>query len=88
LASCQQLPNADVSKARGKRDSAGRQEEEKLAVAQILRLGAAATGEDYDDWYLETWVEGAKENEPEAPPPIQPYFAGMTPRFSIEIESF
>lgn len=60
----------------------------KLQRADHRRFWSEAYGEDYYDWYLETQVEGAKESEPVAAPPIQSYLPGMTPNVSFEIESF
>jgi hypothetical protein len=47
-----------------------------------------AYGSDFYDWYLETQVESAEETRPQSSRPVQLYFTGMTPRVSIEIESF
>jgi hypothetical protein len=52
------------------------------------RFWTEANGEDYYDWYLETWVEGAKEPASQPSPEIQLHLVGMTPQVSFEIESF
>jgi hypothetical protein len=45
-------------------------------------------GAGFNDWYLETVVESAKEAAPTSPPPIQLHLPGISPGLSHQLESF
>ena len=45
-------------------------------------------GEGFNAWYLETFIESAKETEPQPAPPIQLYLSGFAPPDTYLLDSF
>ena len=45
-------------------------------------------GEGFNAWYLETFIESAKETEPQPAPPIQLYLSGFAPPDTFLLDSF
>ncbi len=58
----------------------------KLKREDDRRFWDDLMGAGFNDWYLETVVESAKETVPTAPPPVQLYLAGISPQPDYHLE--